>query len=420
MLPTAVKLRKPTAEENRKIGLIRLRANSMGTGYPYLASIHWKMQPIMAEGLGTFAVDSKWRVYIDPEMLKNEDLPQLTTAYLHEAGHCRADHVNRLSSASPSDINTIAKDMELNQHLRDDGHVFPFDDQVYFPSTMNLEPYLTAEEYYKLLRDQQSTGKDQGDGGKGDEDGPMCQGGSGAGKPLPFESQADGITPGVTEMGQEVAQQIAAKETAEFEKMHGIGSVPDSLKVWANEKLKKPETHWTKKVLSRIKSTDLSSARKVRHTLRRPNRRQGNSRIIMPSLRAPLPTIFWATDTSASMGGSGSRVKTELNAILKQVKSRKLYTLSIDAEAHGKPVPVKSLSQVEFNGGGGTYMQPAFDAAEKLKDLDLMVLATDGGILESEPWLSWDAPSYRVVILQVGSYHAVEYPSWVDLIEVKE
>ena len=54
--------------------------------------------PVAAPGLGTFAVDKAWRLYLDPALLVGPGRWQPTTAgavLQHEVGHLIRDHAGR-------------------------------------------------------------------------------------------------------------------------------------------------------------------------------------------------------------------------------------------------------------------------------------------------------------------------------------
>lgn len=67
---------------------------------PYLMHALFAVSPVAAEGLGTFAVDASWRLYLDPALLLGPDRWDSRTAagvLLHEVGHLIRDHAGRES-----------------------------------------------------------------------------------------------------------------------------------------------------------------------------------------------------------------------------------------------------------------------------------------------------------------------------------
>jgi hypothetical protein len=78
--------------EEHAFRLIRLAAAEQ---MPYFARALFAMQPAAEPGLGTFAVDRHWRLYMDPALLAGPDAWPVVTAaavLLHEAGHLIRDH----------------------------------------------------------------------------------------------------------------------------------------------------------------------------------------------------------------------------------------------------------------------------------------------------------------------------------------
>ena len=66
----SVVVRAINADEARLVTAARLVAVEHA---PYLAHALFSTQPVAAEGLGTFAVDRGWRLYVDPITLTTGD-----------------------------------------------------------------------------------------------------------------------------------------------------------------------------------------------------------------------------------------------------------------------------------------------------------------------------------------------------------
>ena len=62
---------------------------------PYLAHALFSTQPVAAEGLGTFAVDRGWRLYVDPVTLVDWGPALAGGVLVHEIGHLVRAHAER-------------------------------------------------------------------------------------------------------------------------------------------------------------------------------------------------------------------------------------------------------------------------------------------------------------------------------------
>ena len=66
---------------------------------PFLSSALLALQPVAAVGLGTFAVDDRWRLYIDPEQLASWTVKEVAAVLLHEVTHVVRGHGERRPAA---------------------------------------------------------------------------------------------------------------------------------------------------------------------------------------------------------------------------------------------------------------------------------------------------------------------------------
>lgn len=62
---------------------------------PYLAHALFSSQPVAAVGLGTFAVDRGWRLYVDPATLLGWGPALAGGVLVHEIGHLVRAHAER-------------------------------------------------------------------------------------------------------------------------------------------------------------------------------------------------------------------------------------------------------------------------------------------------------------------------------------
>ena len=203
---------------------------------PYFMSALFAASPLADPGLGTFAVDRFWRLYMDPALLIGPGAWTVQTAgavLLHELGHLLRDHAGR-ATALPQPYRhlpwNLAGDAEINDDLVAAGIMLP---QPITPAALGLHDGGLAEDYYTALVPPTGTGPldltDDDDGGGG------C--GSGAGCPAvpgeltdPDHPTGAGISSAEGDfvrrrVAMDVTVQIAAK---------GRGTVPAGLARWAS------------------------------------------------------------------------------------------------------------------------------------------------------------------------------------------
>ncbi|MDQ1752599.1 MAG: hypothetical protein QOE71_3655, partial [Pseudonocardiales bacterium] len=178
-------IRALSTDEWRRLRLARMAAVE---AMPYFARALFALSPVAAPGLGTFAVDRHWRLYLDPKMLGTVEgwsIPLAGAVLLHEVGHVLRDHGGRADSVdSPVDRTmwNVAADAEINDDLIAAGLGLP--QGVVTPAGIGCEDGHVAEFYYRHLVPPGAPPSDQNDPGDGD----ACGCGSGAGDaPVPGE-----------------------------------------------------------------------------------------------------------------------------------------------------------------------------------------------------------------------------------------
>lgn len=362
--------------------------------------------------------------------------------WLHEVLHLVNTHARRRGSRDPKLFN-VAGDLAINPSVREIGCELP--DGGVWPKEFGWDENLTADEYYALLEklvqqrnggcsgsdgDQQqkgkkSRGKDQWQPSKGDP--------NGAGKPQPGKgwcgSCAGHAVPdepgeGDTEGRSDAEMERAVKEFAEAAKAaaaHGRGSVPAGILRLVDELLKPPKVPWRKKLGTVARRAVAWAAGAVDTRYDAPSRRQGGIGYgpgvpVLSRLRAKVPRVAVAVDTSGSMGDEElARAVAETVGIAKAVGAAvQLY--SCDAAVHAA-APVKNFADIKRNlkGGGGTYFQPVLDALEKLvQKPDVLIYVTDGGNFDT----CKKPRGIRVVWVLVGKHRC--RPNGVDFGDVVE
>lgn len=390
-----------------RLGAARLRA---ADAYPYLALALFALTPVPAPGIGTFAVDDKWRLYIDPEQLLGWTVPECAGVLLHEVGHVVRDHAGRARLASVDEQTArrwnIAADAEINDDLRSDAIALP--EGGVFPETIN-EPAGKAAEYYftRLLEVADEDLPDVADCGSG------CHGvhgaeGDGLGEDLaPDQDGLDAIE--VLLLRRRVAEAVRAWATGPQAGTGHAGWVR-----WADGVLD-PRLDWRRLLHGSVRRAVGAVSGAADYSYRRPARRRV-PRVVLPSLVRPLPRAAIVVDTSGSVDEHMLNVAwSEVRACLRSLGVRRdlltVYAADVVAEK------VTGVGKhVGLTGGGGTDMAAAIVTVEGQRPRpDVLVVITDG----FTPWPP-DPPSMRVVVALLADPGDRLPPAWAQVVRIDD
>lgn len=424
---------------------------------------------VKVPGMGTLAVDKYWRLYYDPKVCTEWDVPGLSTVLYHEVMHLLSAHCARAEAmnAEPRRWN-FAADIAVNQKLRQEERFFPKGTQPLFPELYGLPENLLTEDYYDRLPVDyqlggQGSGGQSGDGsgqpgtgggrgssprpsstgdpspsgngtgnGKNDAGATENQGGAGRQTPAPTEGNcgsgaggeagwweldpptADGSIPGIKETeGELIRRQVAH---AIEEHCRSRGSVPGHLERWAGTKLV-PKQNWKHVLGSEIRRAISDRAGMKNYSFRRPSRRQSAlPDIVLPCLREPIVKVAVIIDTSGSI--SARMIDMCLGHVTKIIKATGMQdgvsVLCCDSRVHSAK-QVFRAEQIQLFGGGGTDMQRGVDAAAKLKPRpDVIIVLTDG----FTGWGNSAPAGSRVIVALLDRQGSC--PSWARRILVEE
>lgn len=226
--------------------------------------------------------------------------------------------------------------------------------------------------------------------------------------PSPAESGIDGV-------GQIEAEVIMSEVAKEIQRhARERGSVPASLKRWADQFVQPSKTDWRKLLAAHIRRAAAARYGSSDYSLRRISHRAAARGIIQPGMVTPDPNIAVVLDTSGSMGDKElAAAVSEVQGILRSIGVREITLIDVDAKAH-RTRKVSTLRRIELTGGGGTDMRVGIDAALKLKPRpELIVVLTDG----YTPWPDNPPPVPVVVGLVAGD---VQVPSWAKKVVVEQ
>jgi predicted metal-dependent peptidase len=361
------------------------------TRMPYLASALFACTVHSAPGAATIGVDRSWRVHADTEVAEQLPVPDFGRLLLHLVSHLLRDHPDRADALHFPDQRRPwwqhCADAEVNDDLDLVGLLPPVANTL--PASLGLPDGQLAETYF-AARPGEAQNPAAGQGRPWD-----C--GCGAdGRARPWErGGAGGLTPGQ-------AQLLCHGTAVAIQRQHALqpGTVPGGWLRWA-ESLVPSRTDWRRILAAELRGAVAAVAGNVDYTYRRISRRThamtGEPRVVLPSLRRPMPTVAIVCDTSGSISDEQLALAlSEVEALLARtgLRSTGITVLAVDAEVHAT-TRAHRAAQVRLAGGGGTDMGVGIAAAAALRPRpDIIVVLTDGWT----PWPDEPPPRTRVVV----------------------
>ncbi|GHA89291.1 VWA-like domain-containing protein [Streptomyces termitum] len=372
---------------------------------PYLASALYALTVVPTRRVATMAVDRYWRCYVAPAFVDATEVEELAGVWIHEAAHLLRDHHGRADRLPPADRRdhlrvNLAQDCEINDDLVADGLRLP-------PG--RVEPHLFGLPAGRLFEEYLN--------GLPASPPPLPDCGSGAhGTPAPWDLDGPAAT-AATGLGPAEAEALR-RRTAQAVRAHARtrGTLPAGWRRWAEEVLE-PVVDWRRALAGAVREAAAWAAGAVDYTYRRPSRRTPalGGRVVLPSLRRPLPRVAVVVDTSGSMGPDDlAAALAEIAGVLREVGvgGRRVPVLACDADVHAV-TRVSSADQVELAGGGGTDMTVGIRTALAAPDPPgIVVVLTDG----CTPWPP-EPLSARLIAALVGA-NAPQPPPWVETVRV--
>lgn len=386
---------------------------------PYFAHALFAVQPAAAPGLDTFAVDARWRLYMDPELLEGPRAwPVGVTAavLLHEIGHLIRDHAGRQGSLPPP-VHflawNLAGDAEINDDLLAAGAPLP--DGTVTPAALKLPERDVAERYYASLLDREQARP--GSLAELDDGGPGCGSGSG-GPAVPGEVPwaAGGGLPGVSPADADLVRRTVARDVKDAAS-RGRGTMPAGLDRWADRVLAPATVPWQQVLRGAVRAVLAGPAGRVDYTYRRPSRRRVPG-VIRPGMRGVSLAVAVIVDTSGSMSQQQlDAALSEISGVITAagVSRDHLHALACDAAA-AVPQRVRSVSGIRLTGGGGTDMRVGIAAAEALRPRpDAVIVLTDG----DTPWPAQPTRS-RLVCAVISPHPPRGTPEWAVTVHIPD
>jgi predicted metal-dependent peptidase len=399
--------------------------------FPYFATGLFALFPVTTPGLRTFAVDTRWRLYVDPGVVTRWSVPQLGAVLVHELCHLLRDHEQRAVEVGVSDTQdvawNIATDAEINDDLIAAGLSLPEDPVT--PGNYGWPEAGLAETYFRLARQAASdspcrtTRKPKKAKGtaraaaRSAPPDPEC--GSGAhGRPRTWDLSDDS---GIPTVGPEVAQLLRRQIAVDVTRHHRrAGGVPAGWLRWAEATLRST-VDWRRVLADEIRRGLHRAAGRADFSFARRSRRAsvaGN--IILPGTFRPSPDLALVLDTSGSMGPNQlAAALVEVDGILTRLglAARRIPVLACDSEV-GALSKVVRASDVVLAGGGGTDMGAGIAAAARLRPRpQVVVVLTDG----YTPWPRSGPEGISVVVGLIGCHEpdeAVGVPAWARAVTI--
>ncbi|MFE2147280.1 VWA-like domain-containing protein [Streptomyces sp. NPDC059456] len=369
---------------------------------PYFASALYALTVVPSDGVPTMGVDRYWRCYVSPAFVDATPVAELAGVWIHEVAHLLRDHharAGRLPAPEQRDpvrVN-IAQDCEINDDLLADGLALP--EGRMEPRLFGLATGGTFEAYLPAIPATPHA-PDCGSGAHGTAAPWELEGSAGPARIGPVEAEA---------LRRQTAQAMRAHQRTR-------GRLPAGWQRWAQELLE-PTVDWRRALSGAVREAAAWAGGAVDYTYRRPSRRTPalGGRVVLPSLRRPLPRVAIVVDTSGSMGEEElAAALGEVTGVLREVgvRGNRVAVLACDADVHTVS-RVTSVEQVTLAGGGGTDMRVGIRAALAAAERpNIVVVLTDG----YTPWPD-ETPSCRLIAALIGA-DAPQPPAWVETVRV--
>ncbi|MBX6769846.1 MAG: hypothetical protein IRY90_22275, partial [Actinomadura rubrobrunea] len=274
---------------------------------PYLASALYSLSVVPTDAVPTMGVDRHWRCYVSPAFVAATPVEELAGVWIHEAAHLLRDHHGRADLLPPGQRRdrlrvNLAQDCEINDDLLADGLRLPAGRVT--PDVFDLPRGRLFEEYLPRLPASDAV-LDCGPGAHGE--------------PTPWQlDDTDGTAARVTEAEAKAIR----RHTAEAMRAHlrNRGPLPAGWRRWADQVLE-PVVDWRRVLAGAVREALSWASGAVDYTYRRPSRRSSAlPRVVLPSLRRPLPRVAIVIDTSGSMGDRElAAALAEVTGVLREV-----------------------------------------------------------------------------------------------------
>jgi predicted metal-dependent peptidase len=194
------------------------------------------------------------------------------------------------------------------------------------------------------------------------------------------------------------------------------GTVPAGLRRWA-EDLVAARIDWRRVLAAEIRRALATVSGMVDYSYRKPSRRAAAVQdVILPGFIRPVPEVALVIDTSGSMNEQLlAQALSEVAGLLRVAGRRTpLRVIPCDAAAHGVQ-RIRTATQIELLGGGGTHMGEGIAAASNLRPRpSLVVVLTDG----FTPWPA-EPPAGVTVVVGLLRNGQPDPPRWARTVRIE-
>lgn len=308
------------------------------TDSAFFTTVCFSLKLVWDDSCSTAATDGK-RIFINTDFFMKLTNEERIFLMLHETMHVAFLHMQRLNDRDRQKWN-IAADHVINLMLLERGYRMP-------KGGLANPDYkgLSTEEVYKLLPDEAESS---------------------------FSMDLMDPADPPEELQREVEDILVRAQV--YSQMNGDkpGTIPGELQVFL-DRLLKPKLPWHRILYKYIRSLSKSD-----YTFKKPNRRYFPQHILPNLHTESLLSLAIAVDTSGSVtDGEFSQFVSEIHSILRMMKPEKITLLQFDFELRSvvEIKDVKTLSNVEFIGRGGTLIHPVTEWAKENKPKVLLVFS---------------------------------------------
>ena len=382
---------------------------------PYYSRALFACPLIATDQVETMAIDTRWRIYINPGHVASRSIEETAADLIHELNHGLRSHASRARRLgvehAAARLWNIAADFEINDDLIDDD--LQLADGL-LPGDFGLDEWRTAEHYYREILDNAETVEAVAASavlrcGSG------CTGLPADSETAPEHDPRSG--PGLDPVEQDMLRHVVASALQEHVRSRGTGHAPQGLRRWADNLLH-PRIDWRRTLASAVRRGLHHRTGAADYTWQRPPRRgDPNDTIIRPGMARPVPDLTVIVDTSASMQDHDlDQALAEIQAILTRVvPGDSIRVYSVDTQIANQ-TRAASTRHINLKGGGGTDMRTGIEAAAETAPAAIIVI-TDG-------WTPWPPtpPHGRPLTIAAltDNTRARHVPDWIRAIDIAD
>lgn len=377
--------------------------------YPYFGDYVLALKPQPLERVRTFAIDRRFNLYFNEKMVETMSVEHVASSMLHHVVHLAArHHITGARISRYPQLYAVCACLSVNSYIEDLGLELP--PWEHLPERFGLPRRKSAETYYVMLRDR----LEERDPVTGELGLNLAQLGEDLDDDL-FDAPEDGEGTFFTDLLLDNAAQDLAPHL-EGDADSGILPLGATLHARPTKRTRR----WESLIKARIGEALEFTAGQGYSSYLVPNLRQS----AMPQIRIagtlqPKAEVAIVLDTSGSMEYQKAlqRALGHVDRILRNRRTPSSVTLlSVDADVHATK-RLRSMSQLEVKGGGGTDLSTGLFALRALRPRPhVVIVLTDG----QTKWPEQAPISAPYIVGQIGKL-AQGYdppPRWAKVVQI--